>query len=100
MEMVLVGTGACTAFDVVLILRKNGQDVRDCEVALTSERAEVDPKVFTTIGLHFTIVGKALKPHLVEHAIKLSREKYCSATAMLSKTAHIAVSWNIREDSG
>jgi len=97
MEMVLLGAGACTAYDVVLILRKNGQDVRGCEVALTAERAELDPKVFTSITLHFSLVGRLLKPQLVEHAIRLSQEKYCSATAMLGLTARIHTEWEIRQ---
>jgi putative redox protein len=89
MEAVLAGTGGCTAYDVVLILRKSQQDVRGCEVKLTAERAEADPKVFTRIHLHFVVSGHALKPSLVESAIKLSHGKYCSASAMLAKTATI-----------
>jgi putative redox protein len=98
MEMVLLGTGGCTAYDVVLILRKSGQDVRGCEVALTAERAEADPKVFTRIGFRFTVRGRGLKPNVVERAIKLSHDKYCSATAMLAKTAEITIDWTIVED--
>jgi putative redox protein len=97
MEMVLLGAGACTAYDVVLILRKNRQEVLDCTVALIADRAEVDPKVFTSIQLRFTLLGRSLKPQLVEHAIRLSQEKYCSATAMLGKTARIQTNWEIRE---
>jgi putative redox protein len=98
MEMVLLGTGGCTAYDVVLILRKSGQDVRGCEVALTADRAETDPKVFTRIGFRFTVRGRGLKPNVVERAIKLSHDKYCSATAMLAKTAEITIDWTIVED--
>jgi len=97
MEMVLVGTGGCTAYDVVVILKKSGQDVTGCEVKLTSERAETDPKVFTRIHMHFVIRGRGLKKNLVEHAIRLSHEKYCSATAMLVKTAQITRDFEIVE---
>ena len=97
MEMVLLGTGACTAYDVVLILRKSNQDVRDCEVSLEAERAVTDPKVFTAIKMHFVVVGKGLKANLVERAITLSHDKYCSATAMLGKSASIAIDWEIKE---
>ena len=98
MEMVLLGTGGCTAYDVVLILRKSGQDVRGCEVQLKSERADTDPKVFTRIHFHFVVRGRSLKPNLVERAIKLSKEKYCSASIMLGKTAEITHDWEIVED--
>ena len=98
MEMVLVGTGGCTAYDVVVILKKSGQDVTGCEVKLTSERAETDPKVFTRIHMHFVIRGRGLKKNLVEHAIRLSHEKYCSATAMLAKTAEITKDFEIVEE--
>jgi len=97
MEMVLVGTGGCTAYDVVVILKKSGQDVTGCEVKLTSERAETDPKVFTRIHMHFVIRGRGLKKNLVEHAIRLSHEKYCSATAILVKTAQITRDFEILE---
>jgi len=89
MEMVLVGTGGCTAYDVVVILKKSGQEVSGCEVKVTSERAETDPKVFTRIHMHFTVRGRALKRNLVEQALRLSHEKYCSASIMLGKTAEI-----------
>ena len=89
MEMVLVGTGGCTAYDVVVILKKSGQDVSGCEVKVTSERAATDPKVFTRIHMHFTVRGRSLKRNLVEQAIWLSHEKYCSASIMLGKTAEI-----------
>jgi putative redox protein len=97
MEMVLLGTGGCSAYDVVVILRKSGQDITGCEVKLVSERAETDPKVFTRIHMHFTVRGRALKRNLVEHAIRLSHEKYCSATAMLLKTAEITKDFEIQE---
>ena len=97
MEMVLVGTGGCTAYDVVAILRKSGQDVRACEVKLTSERAPSDPKVFTKIHMHFVLRGRALKRNLVEHALRLSHDKYCSASIMLGKTAEITQDFEIVE---
>ena len=98
MEMVLLGTGGCTAFDVVLILRRSGQDVRGCDVQLTAERAETDPKVFTAIRFHFVVRGRSLRPNLVERAIKLSHDKYCSASAMLAHTATLTMDWEIVED--
>jgi putative redox protein len=97
MEMVLVGTGGCTAYDVVVILKKSGQDVRGCEVELKSERAPADPKVFTRIHMHFVVHGRALKRNVVEHAIRLSHEKYCSASIMLGKTAEITKDFEIVE---
>jgi putative redox protein len=97
MEMVLVGTGGCTAYDVVVILRKSGQAVTGCEVKLTSERAETDPKVFTKIHMHFVVRGRGLKRNVVEHAIRLSHEKYCSASIMLGKTAEITKDFEILE---
>jgi putative redox protein len=97
MEMVLVGTGGCTAYDVVVILKKSGQDVRGCEVELKSERAPTDPKVFTRIHMHFVVRGRALKRNVVEHAIRLSHEKYCSASIMLGKTAEITKDFEIVE---
>ena len=99
MEMVLLGTGGCTAYDVVVILKKSGQDVRGCEVKVTSERAATDPKVFTRIHMHFVVRGRGLKRNLVEHAIRLSHEKYCSASIMLAKTAAITHDFEVR-DSG
>lgn len=98
MELVLAGTGGCTAYDVVLILRKSGQDIRACDVQLKAQRADTDPKVFTAIHFHFTVRGRALKPNLVERAIKLSHDKYCSASAMLAKTATITMDWEVLED--
>lgn len=97
MEMVLLGTGGCTAYDVVVILRKSGQDVTGCEVKLTAERATTDPKVFTKIHMHWIVRGRGLKPNLVEHAIRLTHEKYCSATAMLAKTAEVTRDFEIVE---
>lgn len=97
METVLAGSGACTAFDVVVILRKSGQDITGCEVKLSAERAGTDPKVFTKIHMHFVVRGRNLKQNLVEHAVRLSREKYCSATAMLAKTAEITTALEIAE---
>ena len=98
MELVLAGTGGCTAFDVVLILRKSGQDIRGCDVSLKAERAEKDPKVFTQVHFHFTVRGRDLKTNLVERAIKLSHEKYCSASIMLEKTAQLTHSFEIVDD--
>ena len=89
METVLAGAGGCTAYDVVVILKKSGQDVTGCEVRLEAERATTDPKVFTRIHTHFLVRGRNLKPNVVEQAVRLSHEKYCSATAMLAKTAEI-----------
>ncbi len=98
MEMVLMGTGGCTAYDVVVILRKSGQDIRGCEVQLVSERAEKDPKVFTKIHFKFKVRGRGLSLNLVERAIKLSHEKYCSASIMLEKTAEITHSVELIDD--
>jgi putative redox protein len=99
MEMVLLGTGGCTAYDVVLILRKSGQKITNCEVKLTAERADKEPKVFTRVHFHFIVSGTAVKPNTVERAIKLSHEKYCSASIMLEKTAEITHSYEIVDDS-
>lgn len=97
MEMVLLGTGGCTAYDVVVILKKSGQDVTGCEVKLTAERATTDPKVFTRIHMHWTVRGRGLKRNIVESAVRLTHEKYCSATAMLIKTAEITRDFEIIE---
>ena len=97
METVLAGTGACSAVDVVLILRKSGQTVTGCEVKLSSTRAATDPKVFTDIHMHFVVRGRNVKPALVESAIKLSHQKYCSASIMLGKTATITHDYEIVE---
>jgi len=98
MEVLLAGTGGCTAYDVVIILRKSGQDVRGCEVKLTSERAEQDPKVFTKIHFHFIVRGRNLRATIVERAIKMSHDKYCSASIMLEKTAEITHTYEIIDD--
>jgi len=98
MEMVLLGTGGCTAYDVVLILRKSGQDIRGCDVQVQSERTETDPKVFTRIHFRFVVRGRGLKANLVERAIRLSHDKYCSASIMLGKTAELTHDWEIVED--
>jgi putative redox protein len=92
METVLAGTGACAAYDVVLILKRGRHDVRGCRVKVSSERAAEDPKVFTSIHLHFIVTGVDLPSAAVERAIALSHDKYCSATIMLAKTAAITTS--------
>ncbi|HNH35368.1 MAG TPA: OsmC family protein [Rhodocyclaceae bacterium] len=97
MEMVLAGTGGCTAFDVVMILKRGRQAVTGCEVRLSAEKAEADPKVFTRVHFHFVVRGRGLKPEAVERAIKLSAEKYCSASIMLGKTADMTHDWEIVE---
>jgi putative redox protein len=97
MEMLLIGTGGCTAFDVVSILKKSRQAISDCYVELTAERAETEPKVFTKIHMHFVVKGKDIKPEAVEKAIKLSAEKYCSASIMLGHTAAITHDFEIQE---
>ena len=89
MEMLLLGMGGCTAFDVVHILRKSRQPVTDCVAEIDATRADTDPKIFTRIHVHFIISGKGLDPKRVDQAIKLSAEKYCSASIMLGKTAEI-----------
>ncbi|CAN7478659.1 OsmC family protein [Rhizobacter sp. LjRoot28] len=95
METVLAGTGGCTAYDVVLILKRGRHDVRGCQVKLTSERASVDPKVFTKIHMHFTVTGKDLPDAAVQRAVQMSHEKYCSASIMLAKTAEITTSHEV-----
>ena len=97
METVLSVAAACTAYDVVLILRKSGLKILGCEVITTSERAQTDPKVFTKIHLHFRITGIDLKASLVERAISLSQSKYCSATKMLGATAEITHAYELLE---
>lgn len=97
MEMLLVGAGGCTSFDVVMILKRGRQEITGCEVKVTAERADTDPKVFNRIHMHFVVTGKGLKSEAVERAIKLSAEKYCSATIMLGKTAEITHDWEIVE---
>ncbi len=98
MEMLLLGTGACTSFDVVGILKKSRQAISDCYVELEATRADEDPKVFTRIHLHFVVKGKDIKPDVVERAIKLSAEKYCSASIMLGKTAEITHDFEIVQE--
>lgn len=97
METVLAGTGGCTAYDVVLILKRGRHDIRGCSVKLTSERAETDPKVFTKIHMHFTVTGKNVPAEAVVRAVALSHEKYCSASAMLAKTAEMTTSFEVLE---
>jgi putative redox protein len=97
METVLAGTGACTAYDVVLILKRGRHDVRGCSVKVTSERAKEDPKVFTRIHMQFTVSGRALPEAVVARAIALSHERYCSASAMLAKTAEITTGFELVE---
>ena len=97
METVLAGTGGCTAYDVVLILKRGRHDVRGCQVQVRAERAETDPKVFTRIVMHFVVSGRSLPPAAVERAIALSHERYCSASIMLAKTAEITTSFEIAE---
>lgn len=98
MEMLLLGTGGCTSFDVISILKKSRQAVSDCYVEIDAERAETDPKVFTKIHLHFVVTGKDIKPEVVERAIKLSAEKYCSASIMLGATAAMSHDFEIVEE--
>lgn len=95
METVLAGTGGCTAYDVVLILKRGRHNVQGCSVKLTSERAETDPKVFTKIHMHFTLTGKDLPAVAVERAIAMSHEKYCSASIMLAKMADVTTSFDV-----
>ena len=97
METVLAGAGGCTAYDVVLILKRGRHDVRGCSVKLSSERAPVDPKVFTQIHMHFVVTGRALSASAVERAIAMSHDKYCSATIMLAKSAAITTSFGLLE---
>jgi len=97
MELVLMGTGACSAIDVMHILRKARQPVTDCVVELEAERAEKDPKIFTRIAMRYVVTGRGLDPAQVERAVKLSKEKYCSATIMLGAMAEITYSVEIRE---
>ena len=97
MEMLLIGTGGCTAYDVVAILKKQRQQITDCVAEIQAERADTDPKVFTKIHFHFIVSGKDLKAEQVERAINLSAEKYCSASIMLGKTADITHDFEIQE---
>lgn len=97
MEMLLMGAGGCSAIDVVMILRKARQPIVDCVVELEAKRASEDPKVFTQIHLHYVVTGKGVNPSQVEKAIRLSKEKYCSATIMLSRTAEVTADFEVRE---
>ncbi len=97
MEMLLIGTGACTAYDVVTILKKSRQKITDCVVDVQAERAETDPKIFTAIHLHFVVTGKELKKEQVERAIHLSAEKYCSASIMLGRVAKVTHDYEMVE---
>ncbi|EOG1983015.1 hypothetical protein A0O00_16795 [Proteus mirabilis] len=97
MEMVLIAAGGCSAIDVVSILRKGRHQVTDCEVKLTSKRREEAPRLFTDINLHFIVSGKALTDKIVERAVQLSAEKYCSVSLMLGKAANITHSFEIKE---
>ena len=98
MEMLLLGAGGCTSFDVVSILKKSRQAISDYYVELDAERAETDPKVFTKIHMHFVVTGKDIKPEAVEKAIKLSAEKYCSASIMLGQTAAITHDFEVIQE--
>lgn len=95
MEAVLAGTGGCSAYDVVLILKRGRHDVQGCSVKLTAERALEDPKVFTRIHMHFTVTGRGVPAGAVERAIAMSHDKYCSASVMLGKTAEITTSFEL-----
>ncbi|MGQ5523925.1 OsmC family protein [Chitinimonas sp. PSY-7] len=97
MEMLLMGTGGCTAFDVVTILKKGRAEIVDCDVTLEAKRAEIDPKVFTHIHMHFVVKGRQLKTEQVKRAIALSAEKYCSASIMLGKSVEITHDFEIVE---
>jgi len=97
LELLLAGAGGCTAYDVVLILKRGRHAVQGCTVRLAAERALVDPKVFTTINMHFTVIGKSVPASAVERAIAMSHEKYCSASIMLGKTAQITTSFEVQE---
>ena len=95
MELLLAGMGGCTAYDVVLILKRGRHAVQGCSVKIDADRAEVDPKVFTVINMHFTVTGKGIPASAVERAIAMSHEKYCSASIMLGKTAQITTSFEL-----
>lgn len=97
METLLAGAGGCTAYDVVLILKRGRHNVLGCTVKLEADRAEVDPKVFTKINMHFTVTGKGVPALAVERAIAMSHDKYCSASVMLGKTAQITTSFEVVE---
>lgn len=97
MEMLLLGAGGCSSIDVIMILKKSRQAVSDCYVDISAERADTDPKVFTKIHMHFVVTGKDIKPEAVEKAVKLSAEKYCSASIMLGATAEMTHDFEVLE---
>ncbi len=97
MEMMLMGLGGCTAFDVMLILQRSRQEVTDCVAELSAERAETNPKVFTKIHIHFVVTGKNLKEKMVKRAVELSATKYCSASIMLAQTVDITHDYEMKE---
>lgn len=97
LETVLAGTGGCTAYDVVLILKRGRHEVHGCSVQLKADRAETDPKVFTQIHMHFVVTGRGVPASAVERAVAMSHDKYCSASIMLAKTANITTSFEVRE---
>lgn len=96
-ELLLAGTGGCTSFDIVMILKRGRHDVRGCQVKMSATRAETEPKVFTSIHMHFVVHGKGIPASALERAIQLSHEKYCSASIMLGKTAQITTSYELIE---
>ncbi len=97
MEMMLMGLGGCTSFDVMLILKRSRQEVTDCVAELSAQRAETDPKVFTHIHIHFIVTGKNLKEKMVQRAVELSATKYCSASIMLAQTVEITHDYEMQE---
>ena len=97
MEMILAGTGGCTAYDVVLILKRGRHNVHSCSVKLTAQRADTDPKVFTHIHMQFSVAGRAVPPAAIQRAIAMSNEKYCSASIMLGKTVQITTGFDLIE---
>lgn len=98
MEMLLLGAGGCSSIDVIMILKKSRQAVSDCYVEIEAERAETEPKVFTKIHMHFVVKGKDIKPEAVEKAVKLSAEKYCSASIMLGATAEMTHDFEVVQE--
>ena len=97
MEMLLLGLGGCSSFDIVSMLKKGKQDLVDCEVEISAERADTEPKVFTKIHLHFIISGNDLSDKRVSRAVELSAEKYCSASIMLGKTAELTHDYELKQ---
>lgn len=98
MEMLLLGLAGCSAFDVVLILKRGRENVTDCVIEVDGDRAETDPKVFTRVRMHYKVTGRKLDPKKVERAVQLSEEKYCSASAMFGKTAQMSHTIEIVDD--